>query len=418
MKVELISVGTELLLGDIVNTNAQYLSRELANIGISVYHQSTVGDNFDRLIQCFDEALSRSDIVITTGGLGPTKDDITKEAACRYFGFTEELNDEVWEKIEERLKKYRKNNVVSENNKKQAMFPKEAQIIDNEYGTAPGAIYEKDGKKIIVMPGPPREMMPMFDNKVKPFLSKDSEDVFVSRYIRFYGIGESNLETQLEDILDKQTNPTIALYAKSGEVLIRVTASGKDKQTCLEMIELEIGKLKNRVGKYIYLIGDDSISSSQSELEKVTAALLVEKNIKIATAESCTGGKVASMLIDYPGISDVFLEGLVTYSNEAKMRTLGVKKETLEKYGAVSYETAIEMARGAAIYTGADIAVSTTGVAGPGGGTKDKPVGLVYIGVYFRGVEKAYEMTYSGTRNQIRDRTARDAINFVRELVK
>lgn len=418
MKVELISVGTELLLGDIVNTNAQYLSRELANIGISVYHQSTVGDNFDRLIQCFDEALSRSDVVITTGGLGPTKDDITKEATCRYFGFTEELNDKVWEKIEERLKKYRKNNVVSENNKKQAMFPKEAQIIDNEYGTAPGAIYEKDGKKIIVMPGPPREMIPMFDNKVKPFLSKESDDVFVSRYVRFYGIGESNLETQLEDILDKQTNPTFALYAKSGEVLIRLTASGKDKEHCLKMIEKEIEKLKDRVGKYIYLIGDESISSSQSELEKVTASLLVEKNIKIATAESCTGGKVASMLIDYPGISDVFLEGLVTYSNEAKMRTLGVKKETLEEHGAVSYETAVEMARGAAKYTGADIAVSTTGVAGPGGGTKEKPVGLVYIGLYFRGVEKAYEMTYSGTRNIVRDRAARDAINFVRELVK
>ena len=223
---------------------------------------------------------------------------------------------------------------MSENNKKQAMFPKEAQIIDNEYGTAPGAIYEKDGKKIIVMPGPPREMMPMFDNKIKPFLSKESDDVFVSRYVRFYGIGESNLETQLEDILDKQTNPTIALYAKSGEVLIRVTASGKDKEHCLKMIEKEIEKLKDRVGKYIYLIGDESISSSQSELEKVTAALLVEKKIKIATAESCTGGKVASMLIDYPGISDVFLEGLVTYSNEAKMRTLGVKEDTLKKHGA------------------------------------------------------------------------------------
>lgn len=418
MNIELISVGTELLLGDIVNTNAQYLSKELASLGINVYCQLTSGDNIERLKACFEFSFKRADIIITTGGLGPTGDDITKEAAAEFFGQELILDEDSWKIIEDRCSKYSGSTLnIPKNNIKQAMFPKEAIIIPNDNGTAPGAVLEKDGKKIVVMPGPPSEMKAMFSKYVLPMLLKDNKYKFKSKYIRFYGIGESELEIRLLELLNEQTNPTVALYAKEGEVLIRVTAKSESIAECEKLLKEKIDQIKYICGDYIYLIGGDEISDSQTELDTVVAKLLIENNISISVAESCTGGLISSHLINYPGISDVFLEGCVTYSNEAKMKRLGVKKSTLDTYGAVSSQTAEEMAIGVAKALNSDIGISTTGIAGPDGGSKDKPVGLVYIGIYYKDKVYSIKKVFVGDRRKIRIRSTREALNQIRILI-
>lgn len=410
MKAEIITVGTEILLGDIVNTNSQYLAKELASLGVEVYYQSTVGDNESRLLKSFDEALKRSDLVITTGGLGPTNDDITKEVASKYFNQDLELHEKTWNEI----KKYfdRLGKIPTENNKKQAYFPKDALILENKKGTAPGAILKKDGKTIIILPGPPREMKSMFDDSVKPYLLSLTENVLVSKTLRAYGIGESSLEEQIIDIINEQTNPTIAPYAKEMEVTLRVTAKAKDENNAINLIDPVVEKIKSRIGTYIYAEGESTLEDTVSEL-------LVKKDLKIAVAESCTGGMVSSYLINYPGISSVFMEGCVTYSNEAKIKRLGVKKETLDKFGAVSEETAREMAEGIARESNANIGLSTTGIAGPGGGTQEKPVGLVYLGIYINGQTIVRRCVFNGNRNQVRLRAAKTLLNELRlELLK
>lgn len=408
MRAEIITVGTEILLGDIVNTNSRYLARELALLGIEVYYQGSVGDNEDRLLEAFGESLKRSDLVITTGGLGPTLDDITKEVAAKYFGQKMELNQKSWDEIREFMSKLDKS--PTENNKRQAYFPKEATILKNNNGTAPGAIFKKDKKTIIVLPGPPREMVAMFEESVRPYLESLTEDILVSKTLRLYGIGESKLETELLDVIKGQTNPTVAPYASDMEVTLRITAKAKSSEEATKLIGPMEESIRTRVGKYIYGEGDTS-------LDEVVSKILVEKNLKIAVAESCTGGMVSASLINYPGISSVFMEGLITYSNEAKMERLGVKKETLDKFGAVSEETAIEMAQGVCKKFNTNVGVSTTGVAGPGGGTDEKPIGLVYIGVCINGKTKVKKLNLSGNRFKVRQRAAKEALNELRILL-
>ncbi len=412
MKAEIISVGTEILLGDIVNTNSQFLAKELASLGIEVYHQSTVGDNKQRLLECFDESLKRSDLVITTGGLGPTGDDMTKETAAEYFGQELELHKPSLEVLESFFVKTGRK--MAENNMKQVYFPKDAIVLKNNNGTAPGAILKKNDKSIIVLPGPPREMKAMFNESVKPYLQQFTNEMLVSKTLRLYGIGESNLELEILDIINEQTNPTVALYAKELEVTIRITAKAKNEKDAFELIKPVEEEIKNRVGKYVYTEGDISVSEGETALEDAVAKLLVEKNLTIAVAESCTGGLVSSSLINYSGISSVFLEGCVTYSNEAKMKRLGVKRETLEEFGAVSEQTAIEMAEGVAKGLGANIGISTTGVAGPGGGTEEKPVGLVYTAIYINGKTVVKKNIFNGDRRKIRLRATRDLLNELR----
>ncbi|HBG8503209.1 TPA: competence/damage-inducible protein A [Clostridioides difficile] len=412
MKAEIISVGTEILLGDIVNTNSQFLAKELASLGIEVYHQSTVGDNKQRLLECFDESLKRSDFVITTGGLGPTGDDMTKETAAEYFGQKLELHKLSLEVLESFFVKTGKK--MAENNMKQVYFPKDAIVLKNNNGTAPGAILKKDGKFIIVLPGPPREMKAMFNESVKPYLQQFTNEMLVSKTLRLYGIGESNLELEILDIINEQTNPTVALYAKELEVTIRITAKAENEREAFKLIKPVEEKIKSRVGKYVYTEGDISISEGETALEDAVSKLLVEKNLTIAVAESCTGGLVSSSLINYPGISSVFLEGCVTYSNDSKMKRLGVKRETLEEFGAVSEQTAIEMAEGVAKGLKANIGISTTGVAGPGGGTKEKPVGLVYTAIYINGKTIVKKNIFNGDRRKIRLRATRDLLNELR----
>lgn len=417
MKAEIISVGTELLLGDIVNTNSQYIAKELASIGIEVYHQSTVGDNVDRLYECFKESLERSDVVITTGGLGPTTDDLTKEVAAKYFGQELKLHEPSWEYIKSLIESRGKK--VAPNNKKQAYFPESAIVLKNNKGTAPGAVLRQDNKAIIVLPGPPREMVAMFNESVMPYLKQFTEDKLISKTLRLYGIGESDLELEILDIINEQSNPTVALYAKEMEVTIRITAKVKDEEEAVRLIKPVEDKIRERVGQFVYTNDDIYTGESKNVLEEVAAKLLVEKDLKIAVAESCTGGMVSSVLIDYPGISSVFVEGCVTYSNEAKMKRLGVKEETLDKFGAVSEETAIEMAEGVAKGLNADIGISTTGIAGPGGGSEEKPVGLVYTAITIKGKTKVYKDIYSGDRQKIRTRVTRDILNNLRiELLK
>ena len=408
MRAELIAVGTEILLGDIVNTNAQFLSKELASIGIDVYRQQVIGDNTERLLEVFDEAFKRSDIVITTGGLGPTEDDLTKETACKYFNMESVLHKPSEDDLNAYFKKIGKEMVQS--NLKQVYFPKEATVLKNDNGTAPGAILKKDNKYIVLLPGPPKEMKPMFLNYAKDHLSKLGDGVIVSKTLRVLGIGESGAAELLQDLIEAGSNPTIAPYAKEDDVIFRITAKAENKEKAEALIEPVKNEVKKRLGDNCYGEDDDTI-------ETVVAELLLKKKLTISTAESCTGGMIASELISYPGISEAFIEGAVTYANEAKMRTLNVKKETLDKYGAVSEETAREMAEGIAKRTNSDVSVVTTGIAGPGGGTKDKPVGLVYIGVYYKGSVSVGRYVFFGDRYKVRRKATITALDLVRRTI-
>jgi len=405
MKAEIITVGTEILLGDILNTNCRYLSRELAAMGIEMYYQITVGDNEERLLKTLDESLNRSDIVICTGGLGPTEDDITKEVCAKYFGYELELHNPSLDAMIERFKHM--NRVPTKNNEKQAYFPKEAYILKNDNGTAPGCIMEKECKMIVVLPGPPREMESMFENYVKPYLSKLTDDVIESEVLRIIGVGESKVENDILDIIDSQTNPTIATYAKGYECTLRITAKAKSVEEAKELIKPMSDEMKRRFGQSLYATGETSI-------EEVVSKMLVENNLKIAVAESCTGGMVSASLINYPGISSVFMEGCVTYSNEAKMKSLGVKKETLDVYGAVSDKCAKEMASGVAARYNTNIGIATTGIAGPDGGTDEKPVGLVYFGIYINGKVISKKYVFNGDRQGVRERATRTILNDLR----
>lgn len=405
MKAEIITVGTEILLGDILNTNCRYLSRELAAMGIEMYYQITVGDNEERLLKTLEESLNRSDIVICTGGLGPTEDDITKEVCAKYFGYELELHKSSLDAMIERFKHM--NRVPTKNNEKQAYFPKEAYVLKNDNGTAPGCIMEKEGKMIVVLPGPPKEMESMFENYVKPYLSKLTDDVIESEVLRIIGVGESKVENDILDIIDSQTNPTIATYAKGYECTLRITAKAKSVEEAKELIKPMSDEMKRRFGQSLYATGETSI-------EEVVAKMLVENNLKIAVAESCTGGMVSASLINYPGISSVFMEGCVTYSNEAKMKSLGVKKETLDVYGAVSDKCAKEMASGVAARYNTNVGIATTGIAGPGGGTDEKPVGLVYFGIYINGKVITKKYVFNGDRQGIRERATRTILNDLR----
>lgn len=409
MNAEILSVGTEILLGDIINSNAQYISRELANLGINVYYQTVVGDNPERLKDAYKLALSRADFVITTGGLGPTKDDLTKEIAAEYFNKKLVLNEEALYELKDYFKKIDRE--ITENNIKQAYFPEGAIILKNNNGTAPGCIIEENGKIAALLPGPPKEMAPMFNESVIPYLKKYQEYTLVSKVLRIMGIGESKVDSLVGHILDRQQNPTVAPYAKDNEAILRITARVKNEdeaEKLIKPVEDEIRSIIKDIN--IYAVGETTI-------EDVVGKLLIDNKLTIATAESCTGGLLAGSLINFPGISEVFLEGAVTYSNEAKMKRLSVNPNTLEVFGAVSSECAAEMAKGIAVAAGTNIGVSTTGIAGPGGGTKEKPVGLVYVGLYLDGTVKTKELNLIGDRQKVRSRAVAQTLDWLRREI-
>ncbi len=410
MTVELVCVGTEILLGNIVNTNAAYLAEQCAMLGLSCYHQSVVGDNEQRMEETIRRAVSRSDIVILSGGLGPTKDDLTKEVTARVFDM--ELLEDPHTRA--RIQEYFDQNYrgqITENNWKQAQVPEGSMVIDNYNGTAPGLILQKDGKTAILLPGPPNELKPMFERDIRPFLNRLEPEGIYSKMVKICGFGESKVESMITDILESQTNPTIAPYAKTGEVHLRITAKAINEETADEMMEPMMEELYRRFGSQIFTT-EEAVT-----LEETVVELLKEKGKTVTTAESCTGGLVAGRLLNVPGASSVYMEGYITYSNEAKEKLLGVSHSTLEQCGAVSKETACEMAEGAAKAAGADLAISVTGIAGPDGGTKEKPVGLVYVGCYADGEARAYEFHFTGNRAKNRESTVAKALTILREAL-
>lgn len=394
MKAEILAVGTELLMGQIANTNAQYISSRLPDVGIGVYYHDVVGDNPDRLKQCLSLALSRSDVVITTGGLGPTQDDLTKETIASAVNRKLVLDQESLDKMKAFFEKH--NRKMTDNNIKQAYLPEGSIIIRNRNGTAPGCIIENEGKVIVMLPGPPSEMKPMFDETVIPYFEAKSEYRLESRFLRIFGIGESAVEDRLIDLVDRQTNPTIAPYAKDGEVTLRITASYPKLGGHDDLITPVEDEIRNRLGDAVY-------SSDNSTLDEVAAKLLLDSGKTIALAESCTGGLLSARLTDIPGISAVFDRALITYSNRAKVEELGVRQETLDKYGAVSEQTAAEMAAGVRRAASTDLGVSITGIAGPGGGTETKPVGLIFIALAHKDGVEVKKLDLWGSRNRIRN---------------
>ncbi|MCI8535038.1 MAG: competence/damage-inducible protein A [Hungatella sp.] len=410
MIVELISVGTELLLGNIVNTNARFLAEKCALLGLSMYNQVVVGDNRERLADAVKTALSRSDLVILTGGLGPTEDDLTKEtcAEAMGYGLVEDAHTRA------RIEEYFKNSIFKEipdNNWKQAMVPEGAIVLDNNNGTAPGLILEKDGKRAVLLPGPPNEMIPLFQGQVEPYLQKLRPELIVSRMVKICGKGESQVEDELLDLIDKQTNPTIATYAKTGEVHVRVTASAPNEETAERLIKPVVKEIKRRFGMAVYSIREEET------LEMAVVRLLKKYDLTVATAESCTGGLVAGRIVNVPGASDVFREGFITYSNKAKRKHLDVSKNTIKKYGAVSKETAREMAVGGVFATDSDICVAITGLAGPGGGTEEKPVGLVYMACCLGDNVTVEKYQFKGNREKIREQSVVRALDLVRRTI-
>lgn len=406
MRAEIICVGTELLLGNILNTNVKFLSEELAEIGIDVYYHTTVGDNFNRIAEVTKIALNRSDILIFTGGLGPTDDDCTKEAVCKVINRDLYLDNDTLNNI----KCYFKNKTMVDSNSKQALIPTNSIILKNDIGTAPG-LYIKEGRKTIIMlPGPPNELKLMFDKYVKPIISENSNFTITSRIIKTIGIGESLLEEKILDLIRNQKNPTIATYAKDGQVDIRITAKSNDTNTANIMLDKMQLELKDLIGDYIYSYEDESI-------EEVVFKMLSKNNLKIGFCESCTAGLATSMLANISGASKVLERSIITYSNLSKIEEVGVSSLTLEAHGAVSRETAIEMATGLLQKSPIDLSISITGIAGPNGGTDKKPIGLVYICLATKSGYKVERKVFHGNREKNRLMAAKSAFNMIRKYL-
>ena len=408
---EILCVGTELLLGDIVNTDAAFISRRLAALGINQYSQSVVGDNPARLKSALSLALSRSRLVILTGGLGPTYDDLTKETAAELMGRKLYMHEESLARMRARIEGRGK--TMTENNKKQALIPEGSVVFRNDYGTAPGMAIEDaaKGQTVILLPGPPRECEPMFVEQVEPYLKKHSDHMLVSKCMNIFGMGESGVESELHEMMISSKNPTIAPYAKDGEVLLRITASGKTITECSALCDDAVKKImETPVGKYVYGIDAGS-------LEAVLVRVLSEKKLHVASAESCTGGLISKRITSVSGASAVFDGSVVTYANRIKEQLCDVSHETLEEHGAVSRETALEMARGVRRLIGADIGVSATGIAGPTGGTPEKPVGTVFVGVSADGFEDVRELHVgngNADREYVRWVSASNALDMAR----
>lgn len=408
MKCELICVGTEILLGDILNTNAQYLSQSLALLGVNVMHQCVVGDNEERLLESLSLALGRSDSVILTGGLGPTPDDLTKETCAKFWNKKLVFD----EKILSDIKAYfvSKKTPMPKSNEKQALVIEDSTVLYNKNGTAPGFIVEDGTKSIIILPGPPKEMIPMFEEYVKPYFESKTNEVILSHNVRTFGIGESAMAEKVSDLL-KNSNPTVAPYAKSGEALLRVTAKAKSKQEAEKLLKNTIDIIKERLGDYIYGIDCEN-------LEQVVVAMLKERKQTVAFAESCTGGLCSKRITDISGASDVLHVSLVSYTNAVKHKFLGVSESTLENYTAVSAETATEMADGVRKLSGATYGVSVTGYAGPG---DEKEVGTIFIAVSSEKGTEVIKLTTGHKGKTCRDYNrfvaASNALNLLRKYI-
>ena len=406
MQVELLSVGTELLLGQIVDTNAAYLAGKLSELGVNVYHKTTVGDNAERLAAALRISLGRSDVVFATGGLGPTKDDITAAVVAHVMGVN--LVEDQTSAAKIRSFARDRGLTLLDSLLKQAVVPEGAQVVPNPVGTAPGFISTRDGRTAIALPGVPTEMKAMAEQTVLPYLAaraakEEGAAVILSRTLRLAGIGESQAEAEIGDLIASQTNPTIAPYAKTYEVHLRVTARAASREAAESLIAPVEARIRDRLGSYIY-------GADEEGLEAVIGGMLRSAGLTLAAAESCTGGLIGHRITNVPGSSDYFLAGLTTYSNDSKTRLLGVPAELIATHGAVSPEVAVAMAEGVRRAVGADVGVSTTGIAGPGGATPTKPLGLVHIGLSDKAGNVSEELRLRGDRVMIKERAAQLAL--------
>ena len=410
MIAETVFVGTEILLGHFTNTNSLYLADKFAEMGIATHYQSVVGDSKERIMEMVKLAMSRSELIIFSGGMGPTQDDITKESVAEALGLDLVLDERTKKRIITYFQK--RGRVLTDNNFKQAMIPEGATVIDNDNGTAPGVFIEKDDKKIVLLPGPQEELIPMFEKTVVPLLRKYSNKMIYSSVVKVCGYSESEVADSLDDLITNEGDVIVAPYAKNNcEVHIRITATADDEKSGKKIVKPIINEIKGRLGDYVYTTNADI------SLEQAVVDLLLANKLTVTTVESCTGGLVAARLINVPGVSEVFKSGQITYSNNSKHRILGVKKHTLEKYGAVSTETVREMAIGASFFNHADVAVAVSGIAGPDGGTPEKPVGLVYIGCAVCGDVITKELHLSGNREKIRQTAVSESLILMRRCI-
>ncbi len=403
--VEILSVGTELLLGNIANTDAQMLSQGLSELGLNVYYHTVVGDNPQRAREAVAIAKERADIIITTGGLGPTCDDLTKNVLAEAFGKKLVFDEESAQRIRNHFQ--RTGRPMTENNLQQAMLPEGCTILTNDWGTAPGCAFEADGTHVIMLPGPPSECRPMFRHRAMPYLMSLSEGVIASHTLKLFGIGESAVEAQLREQMNAMTNPTLAPYAKEGEVELRVTAKAPTEDEAEAMLVPEVAALKELLGERVYGV-------DVKNLESVVLDLLREKGKTLCTAESCTGGLIAKRLTDIPGASAVFHGGVVSYVNQVKAHVLGVPQELLDEYGAVSEPVARAMAEGARKVLEADLAVAVTGVAGPDPDDRGNQVGTVWVAFADGGQTQAQLLHLGASRTRVRTMAANHALDLVR----
>ena len=403
---ELIAVGTELLLGNIANTDAQMISQGLSQLGINVYYHTVVGDNPQRVRQAVDIARGRADILITTGGLGPTCDDLTKVAVAQAFGKELVYHEPSAQRIRERFAQ--RGTPVTENNFQQAMVPEGCTVLDNDWGTAPGVAFQADGTHVLMLPGPPRECAMMFRHRALPYLQQLADGVIASRTVKTFGIGESAAEALLRDLMNALHNPTLAPYAKPTGTELRITAHAPTREEAL----LLIAPVEEQVKA---ILKDKVIGVDVDSLEEVCLRLLKDRGLTVGTAESCTGGLMAKLLTDLPGSSAVFRGGVVSYTNGVKAGLLGVPQDLLDRYGAVSPQVAEAMARGAKAALGCDIALSTTGVAGPDADDRGNPIGLVYLGLAWGDQCQVTEFRAGPVeRERVRRQAAQTALDLLR----
>ncbi len=409
-RVEILSVGTELLLGSIANTDAQMLSQGLSALGLNVYWHTVVGDNPQRVEQAVAAARSRADILITTGGLGPTCDDLTKQVLARAFG-KELVRDS---QSEERIRAYfaATGRTMTENNLQQALVPQGCTVLSNDWGSAPGCAFQADGMHVIMLPGPPSECGPMFRHRVIPYLQSIAEGIILSRTIKLFGIGESAVEAQLRDEMNASSNPTLAPYAKEGECELRVTAKAPTHQEALALLEPKVEELTRRFAPLVYGVDVPS-------LEQVVVDGLREKGLTLGCGESCTGGLLAKRITDISGASQVFLGGVVSYTNQVKHQVLGVPAQLLEEYGAVSQPVALAMAQGVRRVLGCQIGLATTGVAGPQRDDRDNPVGTMFVAISTPDGDyvRPLQLGQRPTRARHRVQTASHALDLARRYL-
>ena len=405
MKATIICIGTELLIGLTQETNSYYIANRLKEYGVQVACKYIVEDDMRQVKESLGLAIGNGDLVIATGGLGPTLDDLTKEAISEYIGVPMELDIPSKDKIVNMMTT--RHRTCTENNFRQAYFPKGSSILENSVGTAPGCMVEYNGKRIVALPGPPREMKRMLDDNLLLMLKGFELNSVISKRFDFFGIGESALEDKLSSLFNNQTNPIIATYAAMGAVTLLVTATAPTLLEAELLLEPFIKEIYNTVGQYIY-------STSGDTLEEVVVRRLKDKKFTLSLAESCTGGLLASRLTKLAGVSEVFDRSLITYSNRAKVEALGVPAEIIDKHGAVSHETAFAMLKGLKERSGCSCCISVTGIAGPGGGSEEKPVGLVYIGIAIEDELNVYKFNFFGERERIQVMSVLTALDLLR----